>query len=208
MKIDQLNYQIEFKDMYDNYNLMCKNLDLFQPYEMESKEFIEHMLHVFVFNSKLVVPFLKKFNSELDKFLLKNFNKIDFNHIERNTLTSKFLINHLFKSKEYIFQNQDLFFISLKYIDYNEIDLEQLVQFYFIDDKDPNTQKFWDLIAQYQPLTCTFIQKYYMKFLKPENAFKLKINSKNQLFHCHFDILKQILQQVLLYENEQQIKKS
>lgn len=208
LRIDVLENQIEFEDfikMFDHiFSHSLNNINFVDLYQTNQTEFITYFLKYLtksnyfqIMRSKYENTFnTKSFELIVKKFMEHNYKYIDFSNIPKCGSYQEFLNRFLFD--EFKFTDKELFLTSLEFKQYLERDLNMLINMNIFNDVE--SQIFWRNCAQYQKLTCTFIQKHYIKFKEPELAYLLKIGN-NQLYSCTGNIVTHILQSAKLFEN-------
>jgi hypothetical protein len=210
INIDKLENQIEFQEFIEfldkQFYIEVKDLNcsLIEYYQTSTQKcvnlIIKHLRTPMfgTFSARYHEKFNRSFELILQKFLIHHYKDIDFDLLPTDRTTKEFLNRFLFDRNAFI--DTKLFLMSLRYKQYLARELEVILNSNVLSTSE--LESFWLEIAQYQHLTCTFIQKYYMKFTSNSKlAYYLKIH-KNQLYSCNDTVLRVILKKANEYQLE------
>jgi hypothetical protein len=205
INIDKLENQIEFQEFLEfldkRFSIDCSLIECYQTTPKKCVNLVIKHLKTPLFgffSTRYYEKFNRSFELILQKFLTYHYNDIDFDLLPEDKSTKTFLNKFLFDRNSFI--DSKLFLISLRYKQYLAKDLELILNSNLLTESE--LESFWLEIAQYQHLTCAFIQKYYTKFANNSKlAYYLK-SHENQLYSCHDTVLQIILKKANEYQLE------
>ena len=208
-RLQELENQIEFNDFIRIINNTLNingqdNTKLEQMWEFNRSFYLHMFIDKLSGNSPNIVELKNKweefngkytFNKTVGEFLFAYRNDINFEGIYPTPAMKKCLSEYLFS--KYKFQDKTLFLHSLKYHNYLQKDLEQILTLNILDENE--LELFWTNVTKYQSLTTAFIQKYVNVLKNPKYAYNISTGN-NQFYSCHFNVISLIKQCANQYE--------
>ena len=207
-RLQELENRIEFNDFIRIINstfFWKQNIIKLEELWESNRAFYIHMFIDKLANDSAIIAELKNkwedfngsdtFKNTVNDFLFAHRNDINFESIYPTPTMKKCLSEYLFS--KYKLQDKMLFLNSLKYYNYLQRDLEQILAWNILNEEE--LKLFWTNVSKYQAVNCAFIQKYVDILKNPKYAYNISTGN-NQFYSCHFSVISLIKQCAKQYE--------